>query len=365
MTRNDAAGLGDTQSRDQLEQVHVPEDARAARFLFQFLGVALVCALAVAGMYMIVDPHDKFPSDAYRPLIVDWTESKLNLLDHQDQMPSTVILGSSRAMAISPSYVAEQGLGPEPAFSLAIPSSTARDHVLLYDYLVAQDARPESLVVALDLDVRPDITSVAVDSAAYPRLTGRSPDLIDEIADIGKAFSIGGIVDTGRVLYFNHGAGYPAERMVLLGDGATSFPLIEQSRASGTFDLNRAIEAHMRTQVREYYTTDQPSMNSIGFVEQLTRRAAPNGTQVHLFLPPVHPILDARVDESVPWLMQYEQAAVARLAGLCSADVTVYDLRLLETFGGDPDDFFDGWHYMHDNGRKLVDAMANGVGSIC
>ncbi len=365
MTEKSSAGLGDTASRDKLDEVHVPDDDRAGPFMMQFAAVAIVIALGVAGFYATVDPHDKFPSDIYRPLIVDWTESKLNLLDRQDEMPATVILGSSRAMALEPKYIAQTGLGPAPAFSLAIPSSTSKDHKLLYDFFVARDAAPDVMVVTLDMDVRAEVPSVAQGSAAYARLTGRTPDIIDRVSQVGKAFSVGGIVDTGRVLYFNHVAAYPAERMVLLEDGATDFPFIAERRAAGTFNLESAIDAHLAAQVRPYYATEEPSMVALGYIEDLAHAASANGTRLHVIVPPVHPLLAERLAVEVAWLAQHEEAVVDRLKGTCSSSVTIYDFRELETFGGDPEDFFDGWNYMEKNGRLLVDAMIEGTGSIC
>lgn len=365
MNETKPSGLGDASTRDRLDQIRVPDDPAARPFIMQFLAVGVLLGLMVSGMYVFVDPHDRFPQDDYRPLIVDWTDSKINRLRDQDEAPRTVILGSSRAMAISPDHVEHTGFGPAPAFSLAIPSSTSRDFVLLYEYLVAEDMRPDHLVVAIDLDVRSTIGSVVEDSAAAPQLAGRDPDLIDDLRRLGNAFSLAGLVDTWRVLYYTHVAQYPPERMTLEEDGETTFPAVEHARATGTLDLQRAIEEHLRKQVVGYYATSNPSAAYAAHVEALVAQAEADGTQVSLFIPPVHPTLKQWLDTRISWLPAYEQAQLERLGQLCSDNVAVYDFRDVEAFGGEPDDFFDGWHYLHENGRRMVSAMAADIGSVC
>ncbi len=363
MTRTPSTGPA-AEAPTRLEQLSVPSDPRGIRFVSHLLGVALAVALVTAGMYVYVDPHDQYRGGAYPPIVVDWTESKLNMLDDQDDPPATLILGSSRAMAISPGYTVESGLAPGPAFSLAIPSSTWQDQQLLLEHLVSEGTQPETLVVALELDPRADAPLISATSTAYPRLTGTQSPL-DEISKIGRAFSISGILDTARVLYANHVTRHTVEQMVLLDDGGTAFPAaFEERQAAHRVDLEHGMALQLRHQIAPYYDTDDAATRFMAFAEELADQAS-DGSRVHVFLPPVHPKLAAVLDERLPWIGPYEEQAVAALKGLCSDHFTVYDYRNIETFDGDPDDFFDGWHYLDDNAVRIVDAMAAGTGSLC
>ena len=120
------------------------ESVRAARVWW----IGFVTMLLVAlGLAIFVNPHARFSGNAFPPVNVGARKIKVDLYAGLQSPPNLVIMGSSRAFTISPSYIQEET--GYSAFNMAVESGDAGDYYIQTNYMVKSDTSPRVLVIEI------------------------------------------------------------------------------------------------------------------------------------------------------------------------------------------------------------------------
>jgi hypothetical protein len=102
-------------------------------------------------LIVVVDPHARFGGGLF-PTMYPSRTAKHELYHHLARIPQVVILGSSRAMRIQPTYI-QQTLG-YTAFNWALESGESEDFVIALRYMLS---RNETLPEAFLIEVTPPL----------------------------------------------------------------------------------------------------------------------------------------------------------------------------------------------------------------
>jgi hypothetical protein len=335
---------------------------RTASFvLLLFLAAALVVG-AVAGFNAYVDPYGTVGTGALPP--VTWTDRslKVNLIEHLSTAPAVVVLGSSRAMKVQPSYITSRtGL---PAFNAAVSSGKPVDAWTFVNFIHAQFPAEHSKYLWL-LDVEAfrqwPIDPGLLNTPQLAAYLGTGTRVSTRLGQLPLLFSWGTFWKSVQSVRHAQGHPQPALRTTL---GATQFApdgfrvldYHDQNLAKGR-GLARQLPATIRQGIDTYrgdYSRLDPAAEAY-FQRTLTLINSLGDAPV-LVLTPMQPQMLAAVGP-----LGYEARYGDVLAYLHSLNgryrFELLDFTHLSSFGGRAADFYDGYHMTVANTRRLVNAV--------
>ena len=142
----------------------------AADFLRHFVVVTTLAVGCIAGANYVINPLGLYAPKVFPPLVRTSRSDKLELIHNFSPKPEAVVLGSSRAMQISPAVV--QRLTGLPGFNLAVDSARTEDYYALVRRLVeGEGARPRLLLIGVDVEAFHDHVAPDDRLLALPALT--------------------------------------------------------------------------------------------------------------------------------------------------------------------------------------------------
>jgi hypothetical protein len=342
-------------TRREIRKLETPvlEATEARRFALRAIGAVGAVLILVTGSGVLVDPHAQFGSPlGYEPLIPDIIELKLGRYQDLPAKPDTVFLGSSKAALLPPA--AWNGT----AFNFAISGPTMAD---LRDVatFVARDASPRAIVVELDiLDLEEGKEDQLPSSAAHERLTGRPRPFGDVVADLAATWDPVHWQDSGRVLWFDHVAGYPPALLDIAPDGLATQPFLDGERRLN----DGAIAARAAAGYSSFlpgghrdtgFTMDEDQVRHIAGLVGDARAA---GIEVYLFIPPRHMAAYEILEGSTRAMQAFDELRAIAL-GLCEDGVHFHDLLHPGHAALEGKDFYDGHHTTVEGGQKILEAL--------
>ena len=282
-------------------------------------------------------------SVAERPFVPTDRAVKKRLLDKLDEPPQLLILGGSRATRFEPSYL--QQLTGLRSFNLAFQNGRPEDAWAFTSSI--RDRYPHAaLRVVWFLHVE-----------AF-REQGLSAGLVQDPA-LARWFPRS-LVEKERAKLPKTQAELPKGRDLALTeygpDGAVLRNRYDLEVQKGR-TLERAVDWTIKEALRRYETTT-PALfpRSQAYFEKTIRALNDDDTTPVIVFMPLHPRLLAAV-KPAGWSERHSQV-MSYLRGLQDElDFTVLDLTELSSFGGDPRDFYDGFHIRKANARRLLDAV--------
>src|SRR4051794_17655460 len=117
-------------------------------FNHAFFGGLTSVLLCASLANVIVNPRGYYPTSLVRKIVWSDTDTKLTLIERADPT-DVVILGSSRAMSLSPSLISS--LTGRSAFNAAKSHAVPEDALAMLRYLLAKQWKPKEIVVAVDI----------------------------------------------------------------------------------------------------------------------------------------------------------------------------------------------------------------------
>lgn len=277
------------------------------------------------------------------PFVLTDRTVKLRLLKQLARPPRLLILGGSRATRIEPSYF--QRLTGLPGFNLAFQNGRPEDAWAFVNYLhLRYPQTPLQVVWFLHVE-------------AF-REQGLSAGLVEE-PDLSCWFPAS-LIATARSKLPRTQAEVPECKDIALttfgSDGVVLRNRYDIAMQNGR-TLSSALSYSIRTALKRYATTS-PALypRSQRYFERTVDLLNQMGTLQVVVLSPLQPRLLAAV-RNAGWnerhreVMDYLTAMQSRF-GFC-----LLDCSELSSIGGDPDDFYDGFHMMQDNSRRLVDTV--------
>ena len=120
-----------------------------SRFARTFLAVFSGSLLLVDVINFVGNGNDLFPSP-FRPALADsaWKARRLEALVREGQVPSVLIIGSSRVMQMNPDYV--EAITGERTFNLAVSAGNLLDSLALFRFAIRAGVRPRLIVMNVD-----------------------------------------------------------------------------------------------------------------------------------------------------------------------------------------------------------------------
>lgn len=320
-----------------------------------FVGVLLLQAIGLAAFNLVMDPRAEFPTDLFPPLVSDARELKVREFALLDEKPDTIVLGSSRAMTVSPRVLEEAGYGP--TYNFAVDSGKVRDGLRIYETAHALGAPPARLVVLAD-----DWSFRSAHQPRWPNAdTLAAGDAVGLTKKLALSLRSDYVEDSWRSLRLQR-EGFPAREMAFQKDGSVVWEQADQDIARGTYDREGALRRLTSYTAWVYRNaSDNPPVGPepayLDAFHELMRAAQENGTRVDLVLPPMTAEATARVDVPEAYRTSLAMTRDVLLAA-CAPSVRVVDLTDPTSYGATDEDFLDGFHPTRAGGERLARAIA-------
>jgi hypothetical protein len=333
------------------------EPRRLRRFTLLVAAIAAAVVAVVAGFNAVVDPYGTVGTGLFPT--VTWSDRalKADLARALPQPPQVVILGSSRAMKVEPRYI-ELETG-ETAFNAAVSSGRPIDAWAFVNLL--QDAYPDNrpgYLWLLDVEAfRPwppdpgllNTPALAQYLPADVRREARLENLkllisLDTASQSLKSLRTnlrGGSAASGSADFDADGFRRRDYHDVRAAAGVPLATELRQTirQAQGTYREYRRLDP----QAKRYFEKTLGVMND-------------QGATPIVVLSPQHPQVTAAVGDA-GWSARHRQL-LAYLRSLQGRyDFELLDCTDIAAFGGDPQEFYDGYHLTVPNTRRLLDTV--------
>jgi hypothetical protein len=336
----------------------------ARRFVvWLLLGVAGLLA-AVLALNAIVDPYGTLGTGLFPTVTPQDSSTKVRLLEALDKPPQLVVLGSSRAMRIEPSYIAKKtGLR---SFNAAVRSGTPLDAWAFANFIHDRfhGAQPRYLWM-LDINAfqyqSPAIHANLFHTPALSRYFPSGDQHSLSLSDLWTMLSWQTTRDSLRSVRADIRGVPPVVKSDRRAPGEFTR---DGGRAYGDFgDPNVGSGAGLGVRIKATAKEAEAEFTKPAFTSEPRSYfertlAAMNrwGIRPLLVLTPIHPTLHKLIgplgwDERHQQVLDYLDGLKARYR------FTVIDMTSTATFGGTPDAFYDGTHMKVPNLRLMLDAV--------
>jgi hypothetical protein len=336
-----------------------PVEAHHGESLRRFVAVALAAFAAVLLLTgianAVVDPLGSVGTNLVQPVVFSDHAERLKLIDHLQQPPQLVVLGSSRALKAEPSYL--QQLTGLRGFNAAAANGKTEDGFAYANLFHDRwpDARIRYLWI-LEVEAFRD-RPPSPQLLAEPALARHFPASLragSRLEDLQRLFEWQTTKSSAKTVWHAF-RGAPQEGAVdLEPDGF---------RAVDQHDVSERAGVSFRSRLDESVATAKtfvPTMQKQGlapdakrYFEEAVADMNRWGVEPVIVLGPVHPAYRAAMggaayDRLNDELTQYLASLHGRLR------FTVADERDLASFGGSDSEFYDGIHLHVANMRKML-----------
>ena len=348
-----------------------------SRFARTFLAVFSGSLLLVDVINFVGNGNDLFPSP-FRPALADsaWKARRLEALVREGQVPSVLIIGSSRVMQMNPDYV--EAITGERTFNLAVSAGNLLDSLALFRFAIRAGVRPRLIVMNVDeAMLAGGVKFQNLRLAGYWRLLKGVPfpETAEILVDIAKGISQSSTISslksfalTLRGKSSSQGAQTLIHRQgnfAFLPNGYRINPQRARARQQGEFDLESEIrldlqDASTASSRRNFETDSSPrpafSPRMIGHLQTLLSEAKAFGIEVKILTTPEHPRM-AGTPLGAYRDHLHNELVVLLLKECERFGFTYRDFANLASFGGDPGEFWDSTHQTPRNMTKMTNAL--------
>lgn len=321
--------------------------------LVWFLGIFAALGI-ISGTSIYVDPRNMYGTTYYAPFVVPGREEKLSYYAALENTPDVVVMGSSRAFALSPAQItAETGYS---AFNMSLASGRINDVWIYSQYMLTQHNNRLPRVIILEIDF-----PIPVDNdytASYSPLS-LFPFMDSETRRKALQYRLDGLLDVDQF--------------------AESLYSLRFTRAYGSFAGNYQVQPDGWTTTRDY-TEQELAANLVRDIdmipsscwqsprpegERLLRDyitlAHTHGSTVLLLRMPYQPTYYSTMRERMPNFDTCENIQREFFASLASEydNVLVADYHTPESFPGidTVEGFYDRYHLTNLNASILIEQL--------
>lgn len=334
----------------------IPDGTRAPRYAALVAILTLAMLGSAMALNVVVDPRDQFPGHFTTPLRSDPLAEKVAAYDQHGPV-DTIVFGSSRSMVLAP-----EG----SRFNFALSRGRAYDALLLWQMLESRNETPERVILGVDVNIIENGPfTFNRGSPAFAALEGRRMDVPDYSLNAVKSLDMRYEVETAKVLWMTFVSGYPPPISATGVDGVVSYPRFDAERQAGTFDLETVLPGHFDGTVHPHYTPGSyADPRKTVLLDQLVAGAAASGARIQVLLPPFHPYALERLQED-PVFEAQQEAALDLGRSWCPLGIELYDFTDVASFGGEPDAFYDNFHFTPETAALVMAALDAHRGDLC
>jgi hypothetical protein len=343
----------------QTDVSRTPAGERWGRFVAGLLVAAAVLITAVVGFNLLTDPWGVFGVGIFPPRVNQDRTTKADLLTELSQPPELLIYGSSRAWTVEAARV-EQATGLR-TFNAAVTAGRPSDAYVFTE--VVHDRWPEAApdyLWLLDVEAFQRGTlppSLLADSrfSRYLPWRARAAAQLDELGWLASWSGLQASYDVWKK--------HPTREKVraswlkrISPDGTVKTPPSSEAKAGP-----KALRTWSEEELAQYQGFSGLDAEAETYVEKTLQLFASWGGKGIVVLTPTQPDVltaaqkagwDERHDEVLRLLERLQQ----------QYDFAVVDMIGVESFGGDPDGFFDATHMTRENQRRMIDAALKEAG---
>lgn len=353
-----------------------PAGWRGSSFWRIFIGIAAVIVVASAAMNFIVDPFDIYGNRFLPASQLNNYRQKLELFDNFQPPPNALILGSSRVMSCDPELVEDvTGLR---CFNFWLPGSASETFYAVMKMVEEESDEPIDLVIVgvgvetvhPALPIQPEARYVPRISKWFVHHSHGQATMLDRI---GLLFTMDQTVRSIGVIH-SQIQGADEERTTEAGqptleyrnDGFSLQARAEEQIAEGTFDLDAKLTRRLR---RRRYTEQGVVVSGwtglsevrMKYWEDFLETCREKNIEVLVFMTPAHPRFWELLEEFGAGEV-YDEVSGYFERTVTVAGGTFRDYTHLESFEGDPDNFYDEMHMRRENCDLLLTDLLGAAG---
>jgi len=348
------------------DRISTHDIRRPKAFAAMFMASLGVCLLGIIAVNWIGNGKEVFfsplcPTNTERA----WKTRRIIEAVQRGTPPQVLMLGSSRMMEIQPEYI--RAITGKRTFNYAVSSATPVDYLAQLRFALRAHAKPDMIILGIDEFV------FCNTSVPDLRLLGQKELFVEvpfpeNLNIIGRSLEGITIKDTAcSLLNLTRLGRRPSRSLgevdsVLIEDGYLVQIEKEKKKAAKKYDLLQAMEI---TEI--YYNeaygiskSNHPfrnlSLRRIELFREFLDLAHSNGIDVRVMLLPLHPVFEERIFSQE--LQEIRQKLDDFLRECCGQRGIPYrNFSKLESFCGDPNEFWDGSHQTPINLCRMVNAL--------
>lgn len=323
------------------------------------LGTVLIMLVPVILLNLLVDPFAIYGIGIFPRTEVGGYDEKLILLDEFEPKPECLIIGSSRTLAFDPAVVEEligkrtfnfSGMGARTEIIYATLNIALNDYNSPIDTLII-GVDPESFHPTLP--IQPEVVYIDEFARYFKYDDVGTMSLGDRLRRLLSLDMTGESVGSIRKLILKR---YGIQKMVISKNGFATWVQREQDIADGTFDLQNRLDQRVRKYPeRSLFLSSFTELSPvrIQYWEDLLDICRKNNIKVYAFLPATHPqlydlFMSIGAFEIIGEVSDYLESSISEIDGVYR------DYTSIESFGGNPDDFYDEIHMRPQNCELLL-----------
>jgi hypothetical protein len=315
------------------------------------------CIVLQASFNYLVNPWGIYAPHLVQARVLDERGQKCALLRRFRPPPEQLVLGSSRVMRFEPAYL-DQRTGLR-TFNFAVPSAAPVDCLALYRYATEKMRAPvRSVMVGMDTRALFGRDSNFRELAANRELRAYLPPRGFHGFELRGVPLLLNWTQTNHAVAAVRRSVWGAKRSrqrELDADGFQPWNADDEVRARPGWSLERSVREQLSG---DYLDPGEIELNpdavrELGILLALTHR---QNVRTTVFLTPALDAVHAawRLSGFAP----HERDAAEQVRALCHRfGARFLDFSTVASFGGDPQEFYDGVHPTLVNTRRMIDAL--------
>jgi hypothetical protein len=326
-------------------------------FVRRFVALLVALVALVGALNFLVNPEGIYPPRLLPPVTWNTRPAKAELLAAADPKPEALLLGSSRLMTISPKEV-ERVTGLR-AFNAAVNAAYTEDFYVLLRYAVERAGmRPKLVLIGLDAEAFHDREPQNEYLSQPNALAGYLQKGEQRGAAWRRFTTLFTVYQTklSFVSLYDRLGGRKVNAVDFAADGSLREDPWQRQRAAANYDLAARIQGTAAEYAPRYKSYGGPAPDRLDYLAATLRYAREHGARVIVFMTPVHPEL-ARALAPFGYEQRKRAALDAARAVAAREGAEFLDLSAPESFGGAPENFYDGVHVDARNAELLVRAV--------
>jgi hypothetical protein len=329
----------------------------ARRFVVTLIAGTVAIVIAVGGTNALVDPFGGIGTGLLPTILASDKPEKVALIDNLRSAPQIVVYGSSRATKVQPTYL-KQKLG-QTGFNAAVSAANPRDVWSIANLIHSRFPHAhEHVLWVLDIEA---FQSVALDPgdldtpqlARYYPLSERLRARLDAIYPL---LSWTTLHDSLHVLRLRFFGGLPKPQVNFAPDGfrIRAYHGFLNSKSDAFPDELRATIAQWTKMFEFEYPRLSPTQKH--YFEKTLAAFNSWGEDPVIVLSPLEPALK-KVIGPLGWDARHRDVLAYLKSLHAKYRFTVIDMTSLSSFGGSPNQFYDGIHMKVPNVRLMLNAV--------
>ena len=317
-----------------------------------FLGIAVV--------NFVVNPYAQYATCFFTPMVQTSRAQKVAMVAARDPLPAGLILGSSRVLKLEPDYL--QAQTGYPFFNAGVYYGKPEDYLAFLRYYQDRFERaPRMIVLGVDVYAFSDVLPPDARLLNNVSLASRVPEAITVADRFHRWQELLSWQQTKlsvkSLLMHVRSTELPAPAESFRPDGLLVYHERESDIAAGTYDFPAALDFNKREYKRLFSDFATISPQRCQLFERFADTCRANGTQLIVFLTPLHPELICHLEETTDFREHKHQTTRYLQRQAARHRFTLWDLVEIRSFAGDPHCFVDGIHPLEPNTRRIVDTI--------